>query len=901
MNHALLRAHALQLCLAVLLPTSATAQSGVIVVSQVYGGGGNAGASIRNDFIEIFNRGNVTVDVTGWSVQYASASGSSWVRTELSGAIAPGQYYLVQEAQGSGGTVSLSAPDATGSIMMSATSGKVALVRGSGVLTGTSPSGPEVIDFVGYGDVNYSLGRPAGNLSNITAALRRDGGCTDSRNNYSDFAAGAPSPRNRLSARHACGAGSPPDVTPPSVLITQPHNGDAIRGTVTMSANATDNIGVVGVRFLVDGTQVGTEDTSPPYTISWDSTAVENGQHAVTGVARDAAGNSATAAAVMVTVRNEILTPEEVRPQISSVVNGASYALGPIAPGQLVIIFGINMGPAELIRAETAQGEGRLPKRLADTRVLVDGVEAPVFFTTATAVAAFAPRILSGADQTELRVEYQGRVSNGLTVSLAPSSPGLFAADSSGRGLALALHDDGTLVDLEQPAREGSVITLLATGAGATEATAEDGEVTLEPGLTVLLPVSVKVGGLEAPVITAEEAPGAIKGIIQIKIRVPAGLNHGGPLPLELKIGDAVSHGGVSLAIEGEAPPDVIETKLMDLRTNAVLEPLADVPHDRIAIPSGWLGLISWNIQTGGTSPSSNTRPPMVQSVLHALFGGSYQLLAAQEIPNAESSEYLRTLLPGGVGFWNSSFYDTTDSMDNGFYIANGVKLRDAMPLFVAPANASGRLETDGGQAEHPPQVAQFEIGQFDFTLITLHLTFANGQSAESVRELQNLLDYLDWYFDQPGHDPDVILCGDFNIPSALSGEVGKDGLTLDSVLAGDARFQTGERRFVVTVHEPTSRSPASSGGGPANNYDHCVISADTMEEFVQARRVDTTILTNHPDDPEVRLTSDHFPIAAFFRTEGPGIFLDNRPTIRRPQNSRPEPTRQRRLGALLQ
>src|SRR5205823_3515929 len=87
-----------------------------IVISQVYGGGGNLGATLRNDFIELFNRGNTPVTIDGWSIQYASAAGTSWERTSLSGAIQPGQYYLIQEAQETGGSASLPTPDASGNI-----------------------------------------------------------------------------------------------------------------------------------------------------------------------------------------------------------------------------------------------------------------------------------------------------------------------------------------------------------------------------------------------------------------------------------------------------------------------------------------------------------------------------------------------------------------------------------------------------------------------------------------------------------------------------------------------------------------------------------------------------------------------------------------------------------------
>ena len=107
----------------------AFAASADVVISQVYGGGGNSGATLKNDFVELFNRGAAAVDISSWSIQYASASGSSWQVTNLVGTIQPGQYYLVQEAAGSGGTVNLPTPDAVGTIPMSGTNGKVALVN----------------------------------------------------------------------------------------------------------------------------------------------------------------------------------------------------------------------------------------------------------------------------------------------------------------------------------------------------------------------------------------------------------------------------------------------------------------------------------------------------------------------------------------------------------------------------------------------------------------------------------------------------------------------------------------------------------------------------------------------------------------------------------------------------
>jgi len=105
--------------------TSASAVSPDVVISEVYGGGGNSGATLRNDFIELRNLGTSAVDLTGWSVQYASAAGTTWQVTPLSGSIEPGGLYLVKEAAGAGGTTDLPPADASGSISMSATAAKV--------------------------------------------------------------------------------------------------------------------------------------------------------------------------------------------------------------------------------------------------------------------------------------------------------------------------------------------------------------------------------------------------------------------------------------------------------------------------------------------------------------------------------------------------------------------------------------------------------------------------------------------------------------------------------------------------------------------------------------------------------------------------------------------------------
>ena len=195
-----------------------------VVISQIYGGGGNSGATLRNDFIELINSGNSTVDVTNWSVQYSSVSGTTWQVTSLCAAmsctIAPGHYFLIQEAQGAGGTTNLPNPDAAGTISMSATAAKVALVSSATALSGACPAANSFVDLVGYGSTTCFEGAGSSPApSNPTAAIRINNGCTDTDNNNSDFSTGSPTPRNSASPSVTCGV-SPSPVPTPSATPT---------------------------------------------------------------------------------------------------------------------------------------------------------------------------------------------------------------------------------------------------------------------------------------------------------------------------------------------------------------------------------------------------------------------------------------------------------------------------------------------------------------------------------------------------------------------------------------------------------------------------------------------------------------------------------------------------------
>lgn len=177
---------------------SITVSADTLTISQVYGGGGNSGATYKNDFIELYNAGTTTVNLSTYAVQYCSATGTTWQQTLLTGLLLPGHYFLVQEAQGTGGTLSLPQPQVIGTISMAASSGKVALTKTQTPFSGGNPlANSAVVDFVGYGSADFYEGpAPAPLLSSSTAAMRANGGATDANNNGIDFSAGPPVPHN---------------------------------------------------------------------------------------------------------------------------------------------------------------------------------------------------------------------------------------------------------------------------------------------------------------------------------------------------------------------------------------------------------------------------------------------------------------------------------------------------------------------------------------------------------------------------------------------------------------------------------------------------------------------------------------------------------------------------------
>jgi Calx-beta domain/Lamin Tail Domain/WD40-like Beta Propeller Repeat len=231
-----------------------------LVISQIYPGGGLTSAVFTNDFVEVFNRGTTTINfaVTPYSIQFLSTSGSTWAKTDLaSGTIVPGGYFLIRETSGGAAGASLPTADATGTInLTSTTAGKVALVAGATLLTGScpgddgsqpfNPGGGGIADFVGYlGNSStanhcYEGSAPAAFTSgnNTIADFRKAGGCTDTNDNAADFFTSTPFPRNSTSPVNSC-AGGTPNLSINDVSIAEGNTGTTTATfTVSLSAPA---------------------------------------------------------------------------------------------------------------------------------------------------------------------------------------------------------------------------------------------------------------------------------------------------------------------------------------------------------------------------------------------------------------------------------------------------------------------------------------------------------------------------------------------------------------------------------------------------------------------------------------------------------------------------------------
>jgi uncharacterized protein (TIGR03437 family) len=212
-----------------------------------------------------------------------------------------------------------------------------------------------------------------------------------------------------------------------------------------------------------------------------------------------------------------------------------------------VTIFGARIGPGTLTTTQVTP-QGTLVTTLAETRVLFDGVAAPLVYVSAGQVSAIVPYEVAERTTTALQVEYRGTRSNSVNVRVLQTAPGLFTANSSGRGQGAILNQDSSFNSASNPARPGDVVVLFGTGEGVTDPPGQNGQLATGVFPKPRQPVTVRIGGKDAEVLYAGAALSLVAGVLQINVKIPADLP-AGPQPVVVQIGAASSPADVTVAV----------------------------------------------------------------------------------------------------------------------------------------------------------------------------------------------------------------------------------------------------------------------------------------------------------------------------------------------------------------
>jgi uncharacterized protein (TIGR03437 family) len=240
------------------------------------------------------------------------------------------------------------------------------------------------------------------------------------------------------------------------------------------------------------------------------------------------------------------LEPAQIFP--AGVLNAASYQGGGVAPGEIVTIYGYDIGPASL--AKGAFTGGMLSMNVENVQITFDGTPAPLLYVSSGQSSAIVPYSVAGKKTAVMQVSNRGARTNSITLPVTDAAPGLFTADASGQGAGAILNQDYSLNTPGNAAARGSIVMIYATGEGQTSPAGTDGKVADAALPKPLLPVSVTIGGVACEVLYSGAAPGLVTGLMQVNAKVPASAPQGGSVPVRLKVGDKPSPEGVTIAIK---------------------------------------------------------------------------------------------------------------------------------------------------------------------------------------------------------------------------------------------------------------------------------------------------------------------------------------------------------------
>ncbi len=366
---------------------------------------------------------------------------------------------------------------------------------------------------------------------------------------------GAPQPYTV--APNACVAGRSGTITlftglttppPPTLTVTQegsPANISLSANSATIASPASD--GRISVNTGDGCPWAATTDASWLTIYPGSTSGTGNGgisYHALANTS-DTRTGSIHVGALTYTITQ--LAPAAPPVVLSSVNSAASYRTDAVSPGEIVTLFGKGMGPATIATLQVVGG--KVTNSLAGTQVLFDGTPATMIYTLAGQVSAVVPYAVSGKSSTQVQVQYQNQTSNALTVPVQAAHPAIFTLDASGLGPGAILNQDSSVNSSGSPATALSVVQIFATGGGITIPASADGAVTAGLFPLAVTP-TVTIGGVNATVKFAGAAPGAVAGLTQINVEIPASLTPGISLPVVIKSGNFTSNSSVTIAVK---------------------------------------------------------------------------------------------------------------------------------------------------------------------------------------------------------------------------------------------------------------------------------------------------------------------------------------------------------------
>jgi len=255
-----------------------------------------------------------------------------------------------------------------------------------------------------------------------------------------------------------------------------------------------------------------------------------------------------------------VVTQSPMRPVLSTVaagnsripatVNGASMAVGPVAPGQTVSLFGEGFGPYGAVTYAWNSDHTGITSNLSDVQVLFNNVPAPLLMVSYGQINVIAPWGLRPNSTATVQVLRSGVASAPANVVTVAANPGIFTTSQTGSGPAAVLNQDYSINGTFAAAKRGDIIQIFATGLGALNPNGGDGMLAAAPFGMLGTPVRVQIGGKEAAVVYAGVAPQLINSIMQINALIPANAPTGANVPLRLLVGDAASQELITIVVE---------------------------------------------------------------------------------------------------------------------------------------------------------------------------------------------------------------------------------------------------------------------------------------------------------------------------------------------------------------